>query len=55
MVLKSISSTTTLASGIKMSSFPMQVFISKDEAGFNDIAKQNSDGKKDFPKSHYNA
>lgn len=38
-----------------MSSFLMQDFVCKDEAGFNDIAEQNSDGKKDFLKSHYNA
>lgn len=39
---------------VKVSSFLMQDFVGKDEAGFNDIA-QNSDGKKDFWKSHYNA
>ncbi len=30
----------------KMSSFLMQDFVGKDEAGFNDIAEQNSDGKR---------
>lgn len=43
------------ASGIKISSHLIQDFIGKDEAGFNNVAEQNSDGKQDFPKSHYNA